>query len=296
MQNNWNPLEALYFVPKDDRKVRLMVAAALFSDGGDAYEEAFLNWCDGVSDAVAHRNMWKWGRKSREIGIGSLYHLAKTNGWEPQTVVDSEHRKWLNTRATVAKALVEEKIEESRKSHIDRLAYLMQNSVELAEGHDHPYLIQKNITKAAAAFSSARIYRDEYLLIPGFLDGDAYDCQIIAPDCSKRFMRGGPGMVGLTSLIQGDDSQIAICEGFATALGYRMMTGFKTYCTFTADNSVRMAKKWRAEGNESLIYVADFDESGTGQRCADAVSPFVKEVVMPSKIGTDAWDEFKELL
>ena len=150
---------------------------------------------------------------------------------------------------------------------------------------EHPYLDRKRVMP-----HSLRQSEDGLLIVPVYNGlSEVVGVQFIAPDGSKRFMRGSRMNGG--HLIVGGMSKglVFIVEGFATGASVTEQTGMLTYIAFSAGNLTSVARMVKERHPaERIIIIADNDSSGTGQTKAReaAVAAGVEYVVIP----TEGWD------
>lgn len=137
----------------------------------------------------------------------------------------------------------------------------------------HPYVAKKGIDN-----EPLRQQHDK-LLIPMFdRDGKLWNLQRIAPDGSKRFLRGGR-TDGLFCII-GDFSKRAetacIGEGYATCAAIHRSSGYPCIVAFSAKNMGAVARLWAdARPDLNFIICADDDshlESNVGLKAATAAA------------------------
>lgn len=147
----------------------------------------------------------------------------------------------------------------------------------------HAYLARKGFPDALG------LVHDGRLMIP-IRDVDQYNriisVQFIAEDGEKRFLPGGRTKGGIYRLgiVPGLARRILLCEGYATALSLfaalkRLPGPHCVIACFSAGNLEHVARLFR-----DAYVCADHDESGTGQRIAEATGlPWA----MPPEAGTD---------
>src|SRR5262249_29987278 len=75
--------EALRFIPADDREIWRNVGMALNDAFGDAGHEVWAEWSASSAkyDAADQDKNWRSFTPGGGIGIGTLFHHAKQNGW-----------------------------------------------------------------------------------------------------------------------------------------------------------------------------------------------------------------------
>lgn len=142
---------ALRFVEPDERDTWVQVAIAIKSELGENGFEIWDSWSAGSKryKEAAAKSVWK-SANSKGITIGSLYGLAKRNGFNPaeyQTQVPDPALMEQRRRESEARAQ-ERAAEELRKQ--ERAAAKAAKVLAVAQpiGPDHPYLVRKQISSA----------------------------------------------------------------------------------------------------------------------------------------------------
>ena len=149
----------------------------------------------------------------------------------------------------------------------------------------HAYLVNKGV-KA----HGSRITGDGRLILPLFTeDGELSSLQYINADGKKQFQDGGSvaGKYWFVGSLD-DPGIIYIAEGFATASAIYEVSGRPCVVTYSASNLVSVTEilRERFGSKQELVIVADNDESGTGQTCADkAALKSNAKVILPPVLG-----------
>jgi len=135
----------------------------------------------------------------------------------------------------------------------------------------HPYLAKKGV-KA----HGTRVTGDGRLVVPLFDDrGEITSLQYIDANGGKLYHSGGKtgGAYWQVGTLD-DDGVIYIAEGFATAATIYQETGRPCVIAFSASNLVPVAGSLRDRygAQQSIVIIADNDQSGTGQKYADQAS------------------------
>ena len=124
----------------------------------------------------------------------------------------------------------------------------------------HPYLVKKQIKP-----HHLRQFK-EILLVPmQNEDGELWNCQLIFPDGTKRFLRGGrtKGLFTTIGEIPESGGRIYIVEGFATGATIHQLIGKPVFVAFSASNLPAVAKTIRrAFPQAEIILAADDDQTG----------------------------------
>lgn len=190
-------------------------------------------------------------------------------------------------RLAEAKALREAEQAKRRELAADTVQAIWDNGA--AASPDHPYLARKMIQP-----HGARVTGDGRLMIPLYsAAGELVSLEYIGADGSKRYHPGGQTKDCFQ--IIGDpsgDGALYIAEGFADAATIHEATGQPCAVAYNASNLPGVAQAMRdLFGSRELVIVADYDESGVGQKAAaEAAQRTVARVVMPPIMGMDAND------
>lgn len=122
----------------------------------------------------------------------------------------------------------------------------------------HPYLIAKQIQPHGLRRQGALI------LMPIYIEGELTSVQTIAPDGTKRFLRGGRIAGG--SYVINDATQrpeLVVCEGFATGATLHEQIGATVYVAFNAGNLMAVARTVRRQHPQAAIVIAGDDDRWT---------------------------------
>jgi hypothetical protein len=289
--------ELLLWIPNYDREVRLKVAAALFQVEGHAAEQYFYDWCNGVSNQRAWSNMWKWAcTRSNQISVATLVFIAKQHGYQPQKKAPRYAPK---PKTEPPKPVV------SLADFESKSRYIVQNMKPIGDGQ-HPYLVRKKLPSVGMFVYKGMLcipawkFKDVSDLVHGRA-GVPYTVQLIKPEPDeegqdKIFLSGGNGAMGVAHFISGNNRTIAICEGYATGRAHNLMTGDSVLVGFNDSNAVALAVHASNCLTSKLVFLADNDVSGAGQRAAEKVKAFGLSVIMPRKVGDDIADAYKRVL
>lgn len=125
---------------------------------------------------------------------------------------------------------------------------------------DHPYAVRKLLQVAPLRQSGNQ------LLIPMFDDeGAICNLQRIAPDGTKRFLKGGrvDGAFSLVGLIDNRTTEVVIAEGYASADAINQATGLPTIAALSAHNLLSVARLWHSRRPDLTYTVFGDDDRGT---------------------------------
>lgn len=281
--------------PNMDRETWVRVGMALKAHLGQEGLTLFDAWSQG-GHSYRRRDLldtWKSLSGSGGVGIGSLFHLARENGYRPpdrtpsveasprtasrsaaeggprdsdnrsvSTGVDSaaagggsenSDRRLKYTGGSEATDL-DDPDKQRQQAETARRAQDWMNRAVAADPH-HPYLIRKGVGVHGLRQDGQR------LLLPMFdPSGDLVNVQIIHPDGQKRFMRQGRKRGCFLSIGPLSGETILIGEGFATCATLYEATGISSVVAFDAGNLLPVALGLRARfPTLTLLIAADND-------------------------------------
>lgn len=244
--------------------------------------------CDG--DGKGRQNGWaKLYLDDRPAGAFGNYRLGISRKWKVESyqALTAEERARLTREWADAK---QKREDEKRASEFEASldALDMWNGAGPARA-DHPYAERKHLNTAALRQSGDK------LLVPMYdADGKLWNLQRIAPDGSKRFLRGGRSE-GLFCIIAPHQLRqtVYIGEGYATMDTACRATGDMCVVAFSAKNLPAVARIW-ADHRPDLDFVicADNDahlERNIGVEAARAAAEEIgAEYIVPPAIGEAA--------
>jgi putative DNA primase/helicase len=263
-----NVRDALSCIPPDlPRDEWARVGMALKSELGDAGFDFFESWSSRADcyKATDCKSTWQSIKAGGGVGIGTLFHLAKSHGYEPDKTTPprppnaDEQRE----RAAQRKARDEAAEKEKEKSQ-QAAAVAAQREWDTAnDATDTPYLRRKNVRGVGV-----RVKPDGTTLVPlRDTSGTLKNLQRILPTkptagSDKLFLPGGRKS-GLFHLIGEIDEARAllICEGAATGFSLHEATGLPIAIAFDAGNLIHVAKALRAAHPATLFLIAGDDDS-----------------------------------
>ena len=264
---------ALYTIPAScDRGTWWQLAAALKTELGEAGFTLFDSWSQAAPDKYDRSttaSTWRSVHAGR-FTIGTVYHLARENGWQGQEPVrreptPEERRLWAEARRREAE---ERKLREAdaaakaeamlmEAEYVDPRARRARNGRQSDEVPSaHPYLVAKGFAQQGG------LVLDGNLLVP-MRHYQAYErvqsVQMIGPDGSKKNLSGGKASEAVYKLGQGGERYY--CEGYVTALS--VMAALKwlyrdqhseVWVCFSAGNIPKVA-----ESRSRSMVIADHD-------------------------------------
>ena len=271
---------ALYTIPAScDRGTWWQLAAALKTELGEAGFTLFDAWSQAAPDKYDRSttaSTWRSVHAGR-FTIGTVYHLARENGWHGQEPVPREPTPEEKRRSAERR----QREERRRRAVEERQAKKAAHILSLCEYTTHPYLARKGFPDAKG------LVHDGDLIIPmrHYRTNAIQSYQAIRPDGSKRFLAGGRASWAVFRLR--DRQPYWYVEGYATGLSVKEALGYlyrhdQVVVCFSAGNIPKVSLSSR----RSMV-IADNDESGAGERAAQQTGlPYW----MPPEPGTDAND------
>ena len=293
---------ALTYLDPNDRETWWKVGAALkseFDEGGrslwEDWSRSYPKWNERESNA-----QWK-SFKYGHIHIGTLFHMAKANGftfsqsYRAPTAEETAHREaeW------AVKREVQAAWDSASKQQAQRTANTVWNSRNTRPADAaFPYLQNKGIA-VPAVLANARInrFKDEDRLVIPMYDRPNHivNRQAIDANGGKFFLPGGEvgGAYGKIAAPNSDwTGGVYLAEGFATAASIHMATGKPVVIAFNAGNLPKVAAKMAQilPKNAPVYIAADNDASQTGiKKAAEAAQVLGNraQVVMPEFTGDE---------
>ncbi|WP_210547278.1 DUF927 domain-containing protein [Rhodoferax sp. PAMC 29310] len=274
---------ALQYVPanvaRDDWARVGMAIKSEFADstGFDLFDE-WSQTAEGY-DPKATRSTWHSIKPGGGVGIGTLLHLAKENGYRlpksPQVpnVPDPE----ISARLARERAERDQAAQVQQKAAQDRAAseaaLLWQQAGETGTS---AYLTRKGIQPHGVRFAT-----DDCVLVPLCdASGELWNLQRIAPSkpanggTDKLFLKNGrksglchwlglvPGLVA-TSDTSPAPAVLLVAEGYATAASVFEATGRPVAVAFDAGNLAHVVKAIHQAHPAALIVIAGDDDQAT---------------------------------
>ena len=263
---------ALYTIPADDRETWVQIGMAIKSELGDAGFDLWNIWSRQSDryEATDARVVWRSIKTNGGITIRTLYHEAKTHGWQGEAPVKTapsaeEKRQRAEAKRREAEERKRREADAAAKAEamLMKAEYVGPRARRARNGRQsdevpsaHPYLVAKGFAQQGG------LVLDGNLLVP-MRHYQAYErvqsVQMIGPDGSKKNLPGGKASEAVYKLGQGGEHYY--CEGYATALS--VMAALKRLCRdqhcevwvcFSAGNIPKVAKCRR----RSMV-IADHD-------------------------------------
>ena len=260
-------------LPRDEWARVAMAIKSEFPD--DTGRDLFTDWsatADGF-DTKATRSTWQSVRAGGGVGIGTLLHLAKQNGFvlpqsdqvqskpDPETVAHQARERARRQQADAAR-------EQAAHDRAAGEAALLWNSA--SETGTSAYLIRKAVQPYGVRFAA-----DGRVLLPmRDAGGKLWNVQRIAPDkpasggTDKLFLKGGrkSGLWHLMGDLGTDTAGPAVVligEGYATCASVHQATGYPVAVAFDAGNLIHVAKALRQLYPAALLVLCGDDDVQT---------------------------------
>lgn len=288
---------ALSYLDAFDRDLWVKAAMAIKSELGEA---GFYLWNDWsatadnykAADALA---VWRGIKPLGGIGIGSLFHEAKSNGWQ----YEGEYKalsplELMQVRAQRQAELLKEQAKtEAKQKQVAEKARTLWHGATFANP-EYPYLKNKGIPPYSLRQLRAG------LLVPLSANREIVNLQFIQSDGTKRFLKNGQTK-GAYCAIAGNVESIYLCEGWATGATIHHLTGCAVACAMSAGNLLHAGLALRQiQPMAKLIIAADNDttsKDNTGLKAAEyAAKQLNAHLVKPTfdvgEIGSDFNDRY----
>lgn len=288
---------ALNFVCPDDRETWVRVGMAIKSETAEEGEWLWHDWSKGASsyheaDAKA---VWRSIKSGGKIGIGTLFHLAKENGWSwtrPERRLSAADIAAMREASRLkAEAAAAEKAADQAKAA--ELATAIWNGAEPATVH--PYLIRKRVSAHGLRVGvwdvvnqetgEVRRVSNNALLVPiKDRTGRIHSLQAILPNkpvngTDKLYLAGGAKAGNFYAIGKPQDVNgrkvFILAEGFATAASIHEATGHAALVCFDAGNLLPVAVAIRERQPEAIILLAADDDRFTVRKDGTPCNPGV---------------------
>jgi phage/plasmid primase-like uncharacterized protein len=221
---------------------------------------------DIVADGELHRCKWRGDSNGTKNGAYALHldgcpagffmcfkrDIKKTwraNGERP----DPAFMKKLRAKMEAEQA---RRKEEERERHQEKAEHAQAYLFECRDADaDHEYLQRKQVEP-----HGLKVGDDGRLVVPmRDAEGKIWSLQVIAPNGTKRFLKGGR-KAGLFHLIGDPGDEMVIAEGFATAASIREATRLPVVIAFDAGNLASVARAVREWWPRARIAMAADDD------------------------------------
>ena len=288
MKNNITPelvRAALAYIPANlprDEWARVgMAIKSEFADGTGL--DLFTDWsstADGF-DLKATKSTWQSIKAGGGVGIGSLFHLAKENGFElaKSTQAPAQPSPDVLARRDSERA-ANQQAEQARTTAAQASAAAQAVDLWAMAGAtgESPYLTRKGVQPYGVRFAP-----DGWLFVPlRDADGVLHNLQRIAPakpvsdSPDKLFLKGGrkSGLWHMLGNVAtdgaagngGNGGVLLVAEGYATAASLHQATNYPVATAFDAGNLAHVTKALRKLYPLALLVVCGDDDAQTFAR------------------------------
>ncbi|OGB27096.1 MAG: hypothetical protein A3I66_19070 [Burkholderiales bacterium RIFCSPLOWO2_02_FULL_57_36] len=256
-------------LPRDEWARIGMAIKSEFPD--DTGRDLFTDWsasADGF-DTKAVKSTWQSIKAGGGVGIGTLLHLAKENGF---TLPKADQAPSKPDPAIAARLARDRAASQQAEQARQQAAYAHAATdaatrwAQASDTGNSPYLTRKGVQPFGVRFAA-----DGWLLVPvRDASGALLNLQRIAPDKptgggpDKLFLKGGPKR-GLWHWC-GDPAGIAVllvAEGYATAASVHQATGRPVAVAFDAGNLGHVAKALHSQYPAALLVLCGDDDVQT---------------------------------
>ena len=240
-------------------------------------------------DGRRKQNAWYqvWFDQDRPYGHAERYDIGSLGTWKAEggdipklTKEQKQEIERVKEQAKLAQEVEQTKAAKRAQTMWD----------EAAECNIHPYLEAKSVPS-----HGLKQYKGA-LLIPVFnIHGSVQTLQFIDDDGKKIFLRGGKKKAGFFPVgidFLAESTTINYAEGYATAASYHAHHKQPVIVAFDAGNLAPVAEAlYAVYPDKKHVFIADFDESKTGEQKAIAAAQVIKqagghaEVLMPEQVG-----------
>ncbi len=288
-------LSALNFVCPDDRETWVRVGMAIKSETAEEGEWLWHDWSKGASsyheaDAKA---VWRSIKAGGKVGIGTLFHLAKGNGWSwtrPDRRLSAADIVAMREASRLkAEAAAAEKAAQQAKAA--DLAAVIWSSSQPAE--THPYLVRKGVRVHGLRVGKwevvdretgeVRLVSPMALLVPiKDRTGRIHSMQAILPSKlangkDKLYLAGGAKAGNFYAIGKPQDLNgrkvFILAEGFATAASIHEATDHLVLACFDAGNLLPVATSIRERQPDAIILLAADDDRFTVRKDGTPYNP-----------------------
>lgn len=264
---------ALSYIDSHDRDTWWQVGAAVKDELGENGYDLWDEWSQRADnyDNRAAKSTWK-SLKPGSFSIGTVWKLARQNGWQPTKPYTPPSAEELERRKaeSEAKRLAAERERQQTQQKVKITAQKIWQSSRPASLF-HPYLAAKGITNPdAIAGLRQNEYKDnDNLIIPVLYENEIVNLQSINQDGGKRFLAGGQVQGAYAFIGKAEDVEkvgVVMAEGYATAASIYEATGKPVIIAFDAGNMVAVAERLAQNlpQNVPVVVAVDNDASQTG--------------------------------
>ncbi|MCV2502477.1 MAG: PriCT-2 domain-containing protein [Neisseriaceae bacterium] len=279
--------KALNYIDSTERDMWVRIGSAIKSELG---EDGFFIW-DKWSQTASNYNYkdcqtnWK-SFKVGQINIGTLFYLAKQNGYQTQKNPsfrkndENQSNKNQLERQREQEQILKQRAKEKSQSIWDNAKAISQ----------HIYLEQKliNTPSILNQLRQTTIKGNNLILVPvKNINGEIQSLQYINENGDKKFTSNGE-IKGNFMLLGDQDKakeEIILAEGLATAGSIYEATQRPVLVTFNAVNMISVAENLSKNNfSKNYILATDNDPSATGFKKASEAQKHLpnSKIIMPS--------------
>lgn len=292
-------------IPPDlPREPWVKIVMAVKSELGDSGFDLVDKWSQSAEnyEARAVRDTYRSVKVNGGISIGTLIHYAKQYGYDG-SLPSQPSMEELAERKRQAEQNELEKIE-LREQAAQKAAKVWQMAKLV--GHDHPYLIKKQVTSTQTlreiALDDLKLiigYHPQVkgekligsiLVVPFMVDGKISTVELIDEEGRKHALANGQkhGAFWASRRLGKEESQILIAEGMATAATAAEATGHLVIAVGDCHNLKKVAPIFQEQyPDATLTILADL---GNGEECAEQAAILVNANLARPDFGPDRPD------
>lgn len=276
---------ALQFIDPSDRETWVNMAFAIKDELGDAGFDLWDTWSQQANtyQPASARDAWKSAKATGPLKIGTLFYVAKENGWSDDGTYQQPTPAALDERRRMAverTAIEEVEVARKRADTAKKAAEIYQASAAVV---DNPYLLRKGVSPTAAlreieagaavailgyAPKSGDVLLAGRLLVVPVQQGEKLSTlELIDGEGRKAALAGRGSKAGsywpTECLPDGDGAGLTLLigEGVATALSAKQSRGNLAIAALSAGNLAAVAKAMRKRYPAAqIILLADLNK------------------------------------
>jgi len=291
-------------------KIGMAVKDGLNGEGFPIFDE----WSKGgqTYNATDTRDTWKSIKADGAVTVGTLFGMAKRNGWKPDghAPQETEAERQARERKRAERVKQETKTKAQKAEEAARKTTYLERIAEPARP-DHPYLVRKGIKPAGKLFEATVQQIAEAIGYQPKSDGQPLTGRVllafvengdqrptvefIDEQGRKSALAGGPKSGGywpVQPLPEGDGAGLAlhIGEGVATVLSVIEATGGVGVAALSASNLPKVAKALRGRYPAARLVILG-DVGGALKYAEQAARETGATLAAPDFTGLDAGED-----
>jgi len=263
---------ALAYISSTERETWVRMGMAIKQELGDAGFDLWNYWSSSApsykeKDAIA---VWRSIRPAGKVTMGSLYHVAKVNGWRDDGKFAKPTQAQIDERNRLAAERLTEdgmRREAAQAQAAKKAAWILHQCKSEAHAYLHSKGFGDDVGRVWWASEDSNL-----LCVPMYVNTALVGIQLINRLGEKKFLTG-QRTAGAYHLINNDGygADNWFTEGYANALSLRaclksMSRRYKIYVCFSAHNMKTVATMIG-----SGYVIADREKSGVGERIAEEI-------------------------